>query len=181
MSEKLREALKGKKIINIVVLFVLGVGLLLFSQFGLTNEETKEPVPTIIREPSYPDLERRLSAAFSRIEGAGEVHVLLNFASTPSVFARDVNQSETTVSEQDAGGGTRNQHTTSTIANYVLSGGTPLVLQQSERIVEGIIIIAEGGGNIHVVEALTNAARSLLGIEPHRISVLEMSSNGKRQ
>ena len=175
MSEKLREALKGKKIINVVVLFLLGTGLLLFSQFGLENEEEREPIPTIIREPNYPDLERRLSTAFSRIEGAGEVHILLNFSNTSSIFARDVNQSETTISEQDMSGGIRNQQTSSTVANYVLSGGSPLVLRESERIVEGIIIIAEGGGNIHVVEALTNAARSLLGIEPHRISVLEMT------
>ncbi|MCL1924113.1 MAG: hypothetical protein FWF50_00850 [Defluviitaleaceae bacterium] len=184
MSEKMREILKSKNIINIVVLFVLGVGLLLFGRFGLDNSTNSASVSSPVYSVSNNtpnnfanDLERRLSEAFSRIEGAGQVHVILNFVNTESVFARDVNQSETNIAEADSGGGSRTQQTQSTIANYVLSGGGPLVLRESERVVAGIIIIAEGGGNIHVIEALTNAARSLLGIEPHRISVLAMNNS----
>lgn len=170
--------LKGKNMVNIVVLLVLGVGLLLFSQIGFNNEDRDAPIPTIIREPAYNfrDLEERLSSVFSRIEGAGEVSVLLNFTYSSAVLARDINRSETQLTE-NAENQVRNQHITNESANYVLSAGNPLVLREAERLVSGIVIIAEGGGNIHVVEALTNAARALLGIEPHRISVLTMGTS----
>lgn len=170
--------LKGKNMINIVVLLVLGMGLLLFSIFGFNEEDKPSPIPTVIREPSYSfrDLEERLSTVFSTIEGAGEVSVLLNFTYSSTVLARDVNRSESQITEfsPNAENQTRSHNTVSESANYVLSAGNPLVLREAERLVSGIVIIAEGGGNIHVVEALINAARALLGIEPHRISVLTM-------
>jgi len=40
--------------------------------------------------------------------------------------------------------------------------------------VEGVIIVAEGGDDILIKEALMNAAKTVLGIEMHKVQVLKM-------
>ncbi|MCL1787241.1 MAG: stage III sporulation protein AG, partial [Defluviitaleaceae bacterium] len=54
--------------------------------------------------------------------------------------------------------------------------GTPLVLREVEPRIEGIVIIAEGGDSPFVRDALTRAARAVLGLEAHMIQVLTMET-----
>lgn len=47
--------------------------------------------------------------------------------------------------------------------------------QTDEKTVEGVVIVAEGGGNGSVASNITSALEALLGIPAHKIKVLKMS------
>jgi len=125
-------------------------------------------------------LEIRLEEFFSLVEGAGQVRVMVSpLAGRETVFAVDVNESRSYSTEEDAQGGSREtrQHTSQEQTVMVTDrAGTdrPLVLREIEPRIEGIVIIAEGGDNPFVREALTRAARAVLGIDAHLIQVLTM-------
>jgi stage III sporulation protein AG len=124
-------------------------------------------------------LTRQLEDILSLAAGAGEVRVMIFMGNAANVFARNTQENIAATTEEDGEGGVRNIHTTNSSATYVMvrrSDGSeaPLMLQEISPAIEGIIIVAQGGGDVIVRDALTRAAQAVLGIAPHRIQVLEM-------
>ena len=126
-------------------------------------------------------LESRLEEFFTLVEGAGRVRVMVSLPTArETVFAVDGTSSESFSSEVDAQGGTRETRQTATQEQTVMvtdRTGTdrPLVLREVEPSVEGIVIIAEGGDSPFVRDALTRAARAVLGLDAHMVQVLTMA------
>ena len=126
-------------------------------------------------------LERRLEEFFSMVEGAGQVRVMVSpTQGRETVFAVDVNESRSYSTEEDAQGGSRETRQQSTQEQTVMvtdraGADRPLVLREIEPRIEGVVIIAEGGDSPFVRDALTRAARAVLGIDAHMIQVLTMS------
>ncbi|MCL1844275.1 MAG: hypothetical protein FWF77_00020 [Defluviitaleaceae bacterium] len=125
-------------------------------------------------------LEQRLEEFFSLVEGAGNVRVMVSPLGTrETVFAVDTTASGSHTQEQDAQGGTRETRTYQNNERIVLLANragqdVPLVLREVEPRIEGIVIIAEGGDSPFVRDALTRAARAVLGLEAHNIQILNM-------
>jgi len=196
--DKLRKLFKGKNkntITNLAVAATIGILLLVMNGefFGekeenaevrVLPEEAGNSIETISRQiPSTHEgiLEARLEEAFSHVQGVGEVRVMLTLAhGREIVIAEDILLNESNTSEVDASGGTREVSTTSLNSNKIIIGGSgghqPLILKEIEPQVEGVIIIAEGGDNVTVREALINATRTVLGIDAHRVQVLQMAN-----
>ena len=124
-------------------------------------------------------LEARLEAFFSLVEGAGTVRVMISpLTGRETIFAVDVNKSESSSTEQDAQGGTRETRQYQSQEKTVIitdrqGTSNPLVLREVEPQIRGIVIIAEGGDSPMVRDALTRAARAVLGLEAHTIQVLK--------
>lgn len=127
-------------------------------------------------------IESRLAEFFSLVEGAGAVRVMVNpLGGRETVFATDTNVTRSHTNEQDAAGGTREthhyqSHEQTVIINDPRGTDRPLVLREIEPRIEGIAIIAEGGACPFVRDALTRAARVVLGVEAHMVQVLEMKN-----
>jgi len=125
-------------------------------------------------------LEARLEEFFSLVEGAGKVRVMISpLSGRETVVAVDVNMSQSSSKEQDAQGGTRETSQYQSQEQTVIitdRQGTdrPLVLREIDPQIQGIVIIAEGGDSPFVRDALTRAARAMLGIDAHMIQVLTM-------
>lgn len=125
-------------------------------------------------------LEQRLEEFFSLVEGAGRVRVMVSpLGGRETVFAVDAVTSGSQTQEQDSQGGTREARTYQSNEKIVIvpnrqGQDMPLVLREVEPRIEGIVIIAEGGDSPLVRDALTRAARAMLGLEPHKIEVLSM-------
>jgi len=123
-------------------------------------------------------LEARLEAFFSLVEGAGKVRVMISpLTGRETIFAVDVNKSESSSTEQDAQGGTRETRQYQSQEKTVMitdrqGTSNPLVLREVEPQIRGIVIIAEGGNSPVVRDALTRAARAVLGLDAHMIQVL---------
>ena len=190
---------KDKKgVQNLVIMLILGVLLLVASTYfvGLGENPGINILPLAIDSPQEQDdvyepndtvpdttlssyLTQQLEDILSLVAGAGNVRVMIAMSNATNVFAQNSQENVAATTEEDGEGGVRNIHTTDSSATYVMvrrSDGseTPLLLQEISPAIEGIIIVAQGGGNVVVRDALTRAAQAVLDIAPHRIQVLEM-------
>ena len=125
-------------------------------------------------------LEQRLADILSCVENAGRVRVLLKLSyGKELVVAEDVRTEQSAMNETDNEGGSRETNETAqdgqTVRLRQADGSElPLVLKEIEPRVEGVLIIAEGGNDIFVKDALIRAAYTVLGVEPHKVQVLTM-------
>jgi stage III sporulation protein AG len=183
--------IKDKKTLLFVVLAAGALLMLMGRFFTQTHEDEREDGAfALIHQPAHPSaeatdirlIEERLEDFFTLVAGAGAVRVMVGFSTVrETVFAVDTNYSESFTREEDAQGGTREVRQVSDQSQTVLipdrnGASRPLVLRESEPRIEGLVIIAEGGGNPHVRAELTRAAQAVLGLEIHRIQVLTMRS-----
>ncbi|MCL2197763.1 MAG: hypothetical protein FWB80_02460 [Defluviitaleaceae bacterium] len=195
MTKVFRKLMAENKMLAIVlvVFVVLGAILLFMGRFMREPEEyirdffygaaeLTEITPATLQEVFHYEqaIERRLEEFFSLVEGAGSVRVMVSpLGSTETVFAIDVNETRAQSTEADSQGGTRetenHQRAEQTVIITNRQGAdTPLVIREIEPRIEGIVIIAEGGDNPLVRDALTRAARAVLGLEAHMVQVLTM-------
>ncbi len=178
-----------KSLYSLALIFIAGVCLLFFGGFFSQNprneSKTQAKEETNIKMPeTYPsyetDLEKRLENVLSLVEGAGKVKVMITLThGKEATVQQDSKTNESETDEVDAAGGKRisSQKTSedSTVMIRNSDGSeTPLVLVETEPKVEGVIIIAEGGNNVLVKDALIKAAQTVLGLETHKVQVLKM-------
>lgn len=143
-----------------------------------------EPHPTSVYERA---LERRLESALSMVEGVGQVRVLVVFTQgRETVFAVDRNTNASTMQEVDSQGGTRYQSNQQAQDNtLIITDRTgvdrPLVVREIEPVIGGVMIIAEGGDNVLVRDALIRATSTLLDIDINRVQVMKMGDQSRRE
>ena len=125
-------------------------------------------------------LEARLEEILSVMEGVGRVKVMITFASTgEKVIEKDTPTDRSNIAEQDSTGGSRNtsemnaQESTVYISN---SQGEkiPYVIKEISPVVEGVSVVAQGGGDFQVQKNITEVIQALFGIEVHKIKVVKM-------
>lgn len=164
------------------VFLALMVGILLlaagksFSSFGgdaPKKSPQEEPAETTLGSDA--ETERRMAEILSKIEGAGQVDVMLTYRRTEEkTVARDEVREE---SYSEDGGKTSESLRVENTAILLedRNGNTlPLLLSASSPEVEGVVIVAEGGGDPVVCAALNQAAQALLDVPAHKIAVLKM-------
>jgi len=195
MLRKIFKEKDNKTVISIGVLLAVGVLFMILtgplSRPGSQVTDLSVP-PGIYHDPppqapteniitSYERaLELRLEEALSKVEGVGRVHVVVNFVQgRETVFVVDSNTTTSVTQEQDAQGGTRYQsNQTAQDKTIIITDRTgvdrPLVQKEIEPIIGGVIIIAEGGGDIIVRDALIRATSTLLGLDINSVHVMQM-------
>lgn len=52
-----------------------------------------------------------------------------------------------------------------------------MITYQEEKQVEGIVVIAEGGGNAVIVRNITEVVQALFAVDSHKIKVIEKNQN----
>lgn len=118
-------------------------------------------------------LEERLAAVLGRIEGAGEVSVVLTM-SAGGEMEYAANESEVRrVAEEPQGEGVARSEEVEQSREVVLAGGEALVVSVGEPRVQGVLVVATGAGDAAVRRALTDAVVSVLGVAAHRVVVLQ--------
>jgi len=183
----LKEMFKNKDkkaIYNLLVLFAAGVVILIISGtfFKSGKNGPYESVATAVTqqdaaEPDYArQLEQRLEETLSYVAGAGEVKVMITLRyGRESFIAKDINTNVSNMTENDSQGGSRESRTQTSGETTVRNGSdAPFVFKEAAPVIEGVIIIAKGGDDVFVKDALTKAAYTVLGIEPHMVQVLKM-------
>lgn len=145
-------------------------------------EETKENLSkeTDTMEASKDEIERKLEAILEKIDGAGEVKVMITYQdSGTQVVEKDKNTSANSVEESDSTGGVRStkeqQLQESTVYDEADVGNTPFVSKELLPKVEGILIVASGGDNQKVKQNISEAVLALFQVEAHRIKIVKMS------
>ena len=185
---------KGKKgVQNLVIMLIAGVVLLLISAYfastrdggsgneelGIRSEELIEPFVGTSQVSQEAYLARQMEDILSLVAGAGQVRVMLTLGTPAGVYAVNTQMSLSITTEEDGEGGLRNIDTETSSNNYVMvrqadGSERPLRLQEMRPTIEGVIIVAEGAGDITVRDALVRAAHTVLGIGAHRVQVFQM-------
>ena len=145
-------------------------------------EEAKESISkeNNTMEASKDEIEQKLEDILEKIDGAGEVKVMITYQdSGTQVVEKDKNTSENSLEESDSTGGVRStkeqQLQESTVYEEADAGNTPFVSKELLPKVEGILIVASGGDNQKVKQNISEAVLALFQVEAHRIKIVKMS------
>ena len=152
-------ALLGKYKYPIAVVLV-GLGLMLLPSRA-------EPVPESVPVQTEPDLEQRLEELLSKIDGAGQVRVLLTEESGRETLYQTDSQSDSD------GSGTRRTDDTVLIEDSTRTE-TGLVRQTLEPTYWGAVILCQGANRPGVKLAIVEAVRCVTGLGADQISVQTM-------
>lgn len=181
---------------KLVIIFMAGVFLLILSlpsggmsvkKDSTKNGTKKETTVQTVQDTAAQAMkqyageqEKELERLLSKVEGIGEVDVMLTIASSEE--KRTLQQEDHTSStsrESDSTGGTRNQTQGSSKTEPVLvgeDGKEPFVVQVQSPQVEGVLVVAQGAGSGVIDSEIIAAVEALFPIEPHKIKVMKMGS-----
>jgi stage III sporulation protein AG len=126
------------------------------------------------------EMEKRLEQILSQIEGAGRVKVMVTLESEGYVEpAYNSIDNKRVTEENDSEGGVRSITEIQANKQVVLlnKGGKeePLLVKKIEPTVKGVLIVAEGGNSSQIVDRITKATSTLLGVPLYKIKVLPFS------
>ncbi len=148
------------------VMLVLLLGIVLMMLPAKRGEETKQqPVSPQLQQTQT--TEEKLAKILSRIEGAGEVHVLL----TESAGTETIYQTDASVSTNDSNSNTQSDTVTITDAQRNEIG---LVKQTNPPIYQGAIVLCSGADSPTVRLSIVDAVSKVTGLGADKISVLKM-------
>lgn len=161
-----------KKLFVIVIVGIVGILLIALSEL-LPSTESKnkqDEQTTYTSAGTYEQsVEKRLQDIISKIEGTGNVNVMVTIDSSPeTVYAK--NEKEKTKTDEK---GTEYSYDGSYVVDNKDSG---MVLKTSEPQIRGVIVVCDGGDKPSVKKDVTDAVSSVLSINSNNISVLKMKN-----
>ncbi|NLO93499.1 MAG: hypothetical protein GX389_04505 [Clostridiaceae bacterium] len=116
------------------------------------------------------DIEERLADLLSKVEGAGEVSVMV-YADTGSEMVPAYNNEQDTRNDEKTDGRTTEISENRQLA---LSGkDEPVILKVIIPQIKGVVVVAEGADDILIKAQLNEAVCTLLGIPEHRVQILK--------
>ncbi len=185
--DRLRKYLQETENAKIYLGIIFIVGILLFTSGSFMKNENEDKVGetnTTVTETSstsYETYEQQLTAnlegILSMVEGAGNVKCMITFENTKEmVFATDFEEDSSSVIEKDSLNGERTTKNENRDEKLVFVGDNePVVIKEVLPKVEGVVVVAQGGGNAHIKKAFIDVATSLLDIEPYKVTILKMN------
>lgn len=178
---------------NMIVFVLLGI-LLLVIAMPIGDDKAEEEV--VQKEDAESDiqykmqtddnleyclqLETRIEELLSCMEGVGEVQAMVTLVTSKElVVEKDEPVTRSTVTENDGDGGSRSTNESSydyeTIYETDSDGNkTPYIVKQIEPEIQGITVVAQGGGNAVVQKNISEVLVALFHVEAHKIKVVKM-------
>ena len=122
------------------------------------------------------EMEKRLENIFSKMEGVGQVEVMVTMKNTTaSILAKEEKKEQSSTREgENKTTQTVKEENTVVMSEDSKGNRTPLIIQETMPEVEGIVIVAEGGENPQVAQLLSEASQALLNVPAHKVAVLKM-------
>ncbi len=198
MSEK-KKKIAWKDIGINKLLIMLGAGVLLvllsfmdFSDDSGTKKNSNEKQTEqqavkgelLVTETAYEELlEERLKSVLGLAKDVGNVEVMITVkASGEQIALVEKEYTGSKTKEADNQGGSRDteEEAMSEVIIYEKSsdGSTvPYIVKEKMPEIEGVVVIAEGGGNTLTVNNIIDAVMALFDVPIHKIKVLEMKSS----
>ena len=164
---------------KILIVILAGVLLMAAAFPSGHSSASKESSTTAIESESmstdmYEEyVEKRLEKILADVDGVGKVKVMLSIRNS-----KDETYSES--EKKEASDGSSNQtNDTQNISTHIFydtsDGSRPYVVMENMPVIDGAIIVCEGGDNKELVNDITNAVYGLLNVPVHKIKVMKMS------
>ena len=125
-------------------------------------------------------LEKKLEEFLSSIHGVGRVKVMISLEDYgEKVVEKDIPLERSNIAESDSEGGNRNTSEMSTQETTIYATNAqgekiPYIRKEKLPLVEGVTVVAEGGGSASVQKDISDVIQALFGIEAHKIIVVKM-------
>lgn len=129
--------------------------------------------------------EGKLKEALSQIEGAGEVEVLITLKESETrILEKDIPEETSETIETDAEGGNRTisekRMEETTIYTINEEGqNVPYVSKIIQPVVEGVVVIAQGGDSAIVKQNIIETIQVLFGVDTNKIRVVKMKTKNE--
>lgn len=183
----LKELISKKYVANIIVVLALAIIALTFStefnfQGSAVKDDTEETMGNSFVEKEdvikteEQVLEVRLKEILEKIEGSGEVDVMVTFEMGSEIVpAADIVENRDTTEEKDSNGGVRTVISENYTENIITTNDSrennALVLKEIKPKVRGVIVAAEGAKDIRVEKQLYDAVKTVLQISGNQVQI----------
>ena len=168
MNSILGKWIKKRNKSDFVVLILLGVMVMIVAMPTGAKQSQKETQTQeqkgqqLQTEDSY-KVQQQLKELLEHMDGVGKTRVMLTFSDEGTDqldknVTKDGNKKEETTVVYDTG---------DTRQPYVICRQMPKI--------EGVVVVAQGGGNAKTVTEISNAVMSLFPVEAHKVVVVKMS------
>lgn len=143
--------------------------------------ETKKSTESSEAETYAEYYENKLEKLLEKVEGIGKVKVMITLkTSKERIVLKDTPYSQEILRETDNEGGTRDNNSTQSQEETVLitneaGESVPYVTKEIEAQIEGVVVLAQGGGDGRIAMDIVNAIGVLFDVPAHKIKVLQMS------
>ena len=175
---------------HLLILFLVGMLLFVavfpFPTSDQTDGDTGENASAAAVSKSstalgeYEDyLEAKTAEVLKQVDGVGEVTVMITLKSGgQKIIEKDQSGSSQTTEEEDSEGGTRTveENTSDKTSIYEQDSdgsSAPYVSKELSPEIEGVVVIADGGGNAVTAQNITEAVQALFGVEAHKIKIMK--------
>lgn len=187
-----------KKIKNIeyfILVLAIAIVIGLFSNWfqpvnhgqeaAAVQDQANNP-PAVSDDENIQDQEYRLKQILSSMKGAGRVEVMITYKTGKELIpAMNTVESNTETEEKDSNGGIRRVSQVDTnsqpVSMTTSEGSQPLITREVRPEVLGVIIIAEGAGDIQVRMELQKAVQTVLGVRANQVDIFVMEDNEARR
>ena len=167
MNSILGKWIKKRNKSDFVVLILLGVMVMIVAMPTGAKQSQKETQTQEQKEQQLQtegsSKQQQLKELLEHMDGVGKTRVMLTFSDEGTDqldknVTKDGNKKEETTVVYDTG---------DTRQPYVICRQMPKI--------EGVVVVAQGGGNAKTVTEISNAVMSLFPVEAHKVVVVKMS------
>lgn len=177
-KELLKKLSPNKKSLVLAIVAVLAIVFLIFSEFATeTAEEAEEEIlKTGVASTEYiKTQEEKLALLLEKIDGAGEVEVMITLESCyENVYLKD----STLKTESTKGIFKEEQEESFIMAKTGSDTQNGIIIKVYEPVVKGVAVVASGGDNETVKMAIIETVSAVFNINSTNISVEKMVSEG---
>lgn len=188
LKEKLSKIFKDdgnnkKKTENLLVLLIILIIIVVAINVIWKDEETPESITNktskqlAVKENISTDeqtLEEKLEDILAKINGVGNVDVLITYNETEEIVpVYNTKDKTSTTNETDSSGGTRIIEETDISKEVIYQNDEIIVKKKVSPKIEGAIITATGANNATVKANIIQAVEVATGLATHKIQVFE--------
>ena len=136
------------------------------------NEETE--TMSVTTDDYVESLERRLEYALEQVEGVGRTSVMITLASSSEkIIEKDTESRASSSTSTENESSNTNDVSQQSVYSSLSDGEIPYVKQELSPVIEGVLVVAEGGGDAVVKQNITEVVQALFGVDTHKIRVMK--------
>lgn len=126
-------------------------------------------------------VETKLENIISKVSGAGKTKVMVSLKCTNQKFlATDNSYSSNSEILKESNEDVSDTSEVESISTHIYydtqDGSKPYIVMENMPVIEGVIVVCEGGGNQELISDITIAVNGLLNVPVHKIKVMKMSN-----
>lgn len=167
-----------KKLEIMVVIIVIAVMLLIyFSTFSSGDEQSGGTEQTAQSQQTFSAAseEEKLVKVLSQIQGAGKVEVMITYEGTSEKIPAYNSDTQTSSTSEEADGTNRVIENAIESKQPLTEEGGAVVISEKRPEVLGVIVVAEGAGDMNVKMELQRAVSTALGVSAQQVDIFVMN------